>query len=323
MAAAFISRNLDRSLRQRVARTIPPPQSFLLSTPAPAISNVPQPEQEERGRSLWSKLLLFLPGAITFGLGTWQIIRRQEKIKMLEYRKDRLDMKPLKGNDAVSFSGSLDSLDFRKVHCKGFLDEKKSVYIGPRSRSISGVTENGYYIITPLIPIPADPESVQSPILVNRGWVPRSWRDKALGASHDTPPSSSSTSTQSSGKKVPWWPFWSNKQEVFEELRPSLTPTEVIGVVRSSENPSIFVPENDPNTGQWFYVDVPALARECELPENTHYIEDINEKINLGSPYPIPKDVNTLIRSSVMPQDHFNYTLTWVLSFSGCNFYGI
>lgn len=28
----------------------------------------------------WSKLLLFLPGALTFGLGTWQIFRRQDKV---------------------------------------------------------------------------------------------------------------------------------------------------------------------------------------------------------------------------------------------------
>lgn len=34
----------------------------------------------ERERSRWSKWLLFLPGAITFGLGTWQIVRRQEKV---------------------------------------------------------------------------------------------------------------------------------------------------------------------------------------------------------------------------------------------------
>jgi hypothetical protein len=31
-------------------------------------------------RSRWSKWLLFLPGAITFGLGTWQILRRQDKV---------------------------------------------------------------------------------------------------------------------------------------------------------------------------------------------------------------------------------------------------
>lgn len=33
--------------------------------------------------SRWSKWLLFLPGAITFGLGTWQIFRRQEKVTTL------------------------------------------------------------------------------------------------------------------------------------------------------------------------------------------------------------------------------------------------
>lgn len=30
--------------------------------------------------SAWSKLFLFAPGAITFGLGTWQLFRRQEKV---------------------------------------------------------------------------------------------------------------------------------------------------------------------------------------------------------------------------------------------------
>ncbi|KAL0441980.1 UNVERIFIED_CONTAM: Surfeit locus protein 1 [Sesamum radiatum] len=78
-----------------------------------------------------------------------------------------------------------------------------------------------------------------------------------------------------------------------------------------SEKPSIFVPANDPNASQWFYVDVPAIAGACGLPENTLYIEDINENVNPSSPYPIPKDANTLIQSSVMPQDHLNYMLTW------------
>lgn len=53
------------------------------------------------------------------------------------------------------------------------------------------------------------------------------------------------------------------------------------------------------------------IASTCGLPENTVYIEDINEDANATNPYPVPKDVNTLIRHSVMPQDHLNYTLTW------------
>lgn len=88
-------------------------------------------------------------------------------------------------------------------------------------------------------------------------------------------------------------------------------PTRVVGVIRRSEEPSIFVPENDPGSGQWFYVNVPMIARACALPANTLYIEDINEDFNAINPYPVPKDVNKLIRYSVMPQDHLNYTLTW------------
>ena len=53
------------------------------------------------------------------------------------------------------------------------------------------------------------------------------------------------------------------------------------------------------------------IARACELPENTVYIEDINENVSPTNPYPVPKDVNTLIRHSVMPEDHLKYTFTW------------
>ena len=86
---------------------------------------------------------------------------------------------------------------------------------------------------------------------------------------------------------------------------------KVLGVIRGSENPSIFVPANDAETGQWFYIDVPSMAHSSGLPDHTIYIEDINEKKNAINPYPVPRDANSLIRSSVMPQDHLNYTFTW------------
>lgn len=77
---------------------------------------------------------------------------------MLDYRQKRLTMEPMKFNDLSPSSEQLDNLEFRRVACKGVLDEKRSIYVGPRSRSISGVTENGYYVITPLMPIPNNPE---------------------------------------------------------------------------------------------------------------------------------------------------------------------
>ncbi|KAK9735311.1 hypothetical protein RND81_04G197700 [Saponaria officinalis] len=263
--------------------------------------------QGENVRGIWSKMLLFVPGAITFGLGTWQIFRRQDKIKMLDYRKERLEMDPIKF-DATSATENQNTVEFRKVVCRGAFDEKKSVYVGPRSRSISGVTENGYYIITPLLPISGDPESVQHPVLVNRGWVPRSWRDKALESFEHV----EETKKSSIPSKGTSWRFWSkNSEQTKEEQGPTVRSVEVVGVIRESEKPSIFVPANDPVSGQWFYVDVPAIAHAAGLPKNTIYIEDINENVSASNPYPVPKDVNTLIRSSVMPQDHLNYMLTW------------
>ncbi|KAH7843622.1 hypothetical protein Vadar_018934 [Vaccinium darrowii] len=325
--AASISKILAKKLTGRggvsaaaasfQVKWVPPLHPSFSSSAAAAVSEPPssasssQPQEKQKG-SRWSKLLLFVPGGITFGLGTWQIFRRQDKIEMLEYRQKRMCLEPISGNILAPSNDNLDALEFRKVSCKGLFDEKKSIYLGPRSRSISGVTENGYYIITPLMPIPSNPQSVQFPILVNRGWVPRSWRDKSVEVSQDDKRISSTASVvaQENGK-YSWWRFWSKNPKIAEEQIAPVTPVEVVGVIRGSEKPSIFVPANDPSSAQWFYVDVPAIARACGLPENTIYIEDINENVNPSRPYPIPKDANTLIRSSVMPQDHLNYTLTW------------
>lgn len=224
-------------------------------------------------------------------------------------------MEPVAWNETVSAAALRDpsELEFRKIVCEGDFDEEKSVFIGPRSRSISGVTENGYYVITPLKPRLSEPGSLQLPILVNRGWVPRGWRDKKiqddqdLGETFDVKEADKKTD-----EKGTWWRFWSKKPESSSEIeKPVKPPVRVIGVIRGSENPSIFVPANEPSNGQWFYVDVPMIARACGLPENTVYIEDMNEDISATNPYPLPKDVNALIHHSVMPDDHLKYTVTW------------
>lgn len=118
-------------------------------------------------------------------------------------------------------------------------------------------------------------------------------------------------SAASSDGNRSFWRFWSKKPQTTEEPTQSVTPVEVVGVIRRSEKPSIFVPGNDPASGQWFFVDIPAIAHASGLPQNTVYIEDINENVSPSNPYPVPKDASSLIRSSVMPQDHLNYTLTW------------
>ncbi|KAI7733274.1 hypothetical protein M8C21_007249 [Ambrosia artemisiifolia] len=205
------------------------PSSFLYSHSAAAVPELqpapppPPPKPTATSRSQekqrgWTRFLLFVPGAITFGLGTWQIFRRQDKM----------------------------------------------------------------------------------PILVNRGWVPRSWRDKSLKALEEDGHPQSTELTDIQQERSSWWSFWSKKPTITDkEHIPQTKLDEVVGVIRGSEKPSIFVPANDPNSGQWFYVDVAEIANSCGLPENTIYIESVNDKVNPSNPYPIPKDNNALIRSSV------------------------
>lgn len=88
---------------------------------------------------------------------------------------------------------------------------------------------------------------------------------------------------------------------------------KVCGVIRGSEQPNMFVPPNAPESGQWFYVDVPAMARTVGLPEDTILIEAVQDKENIKATdkYPVPKDPEARLHASVMPQDHINYALTW------------
>jgi surfeit locus 1 family protein len=51
----------------------------------------------------------------------------------------------------------LDGLGFRRVVCKGIFDEQRSIYVGPKPRSMSKSSEIGFYVITPLLPIPNEP----------------------------------------------------------------------------------------------------------------------------------------------------------------------
>lgn len=45
----------------------------------------------------------------------------------------------------------------------------------------------------------------------------------------------------------------------------------VDGVVRASENRGGFVPDNVGE--QWYWLDVPAMARACGLPPETPFVE--------------------------------------------------
>jgi len=77
------------------------------------------------------------------------------------------------------------------------------------------------------------------PVLVNRGWVPSTWR----------------SDTQ------------------FRQRWETSGTVSLEAVTRVSEDPSSFVPQNNPKTGEWFWIDIPTMATAVGLPADTPLVE--------------------------------------------------
>lgn len=253
--------------------------------------------------SSFKNLALMLPPALAAFLGFWQVGRREEKVEMLESRERMMkegsiqDVYMVMDRDK-DYSGFA---EYTPVCATGIYDESKSVFIGPRPRSSMGVTESGYFMVTPLIR-----QGTTDVVMILRGWVPADWK---------------------AGKRT-------------RSIDNTSGTHHARGVIRYSERPSVFVPANCPEKGDWYYIDVPGLAVAMGLPKKTPLIEvltdehDIKQsggKVNptamdvLGGrttmhaanaekdreTYPLPKSLGDFRHFSVMPQDHLNYAITW------------
>merc|ERR1711973_257124 len=118
--------------------------------------------------------LLVIP-VMTFGLGTWQIYRRQWKISVIDNLATRTSATPIPLPDNLE---DLTDMEYRKFELIGTFQHDKEVYVGPRSAvedknapSTGGLLssgQSGYHVITPFKISGSD-----LTVLVNRGWVSR------------------------------------------------------------------------------------------------------------------------------------------------------
>ncbi|XP_020869710.1 surfeit locus protein 1-like isoform X2 [Arabidopsis lyrata subsp. lyrata] len=282
------------------------------------LSSVPPPAKKKRG----SALLWYLVGFTTYGLGeTYKFLQTDLYKKHLDFRRQCLETKPMKLNTMKN----VDELGFRRVVCKGVFDEQRSIYVGPKPRSMSKGSENGFYVITPLLPIPNEPNSMKSPILVNRGWVPSDWKEKSLeslgtgvvvAAANEARKSNKILSSQQNLLSKFWCKF--NNPTIAEDQVSGAMHVEVVGVIRKSETPGIYTLVNYPSSLAWFYLDVPKLAQAMGFSEDTMYIENIYKDMDESRPYPAPRDVENLIRSKDIPLDYHLYTVLWHWSSLTC-----
>ncbi|KAM6431324.1 surfeit locus protein 1 [Liasis olivaceus] len=172
-------------------------------------------------------LLLIPIGA--FCLGTWQVQRREWKLKLIEELESRVFAEPV---PLPTDLYEVNELEYRPVKVRGYFDHTKELHVLPRSpvdpekeaknagRLMSNV-ESGAHIITPFYCT-----DLGITILVNRGFVSR----KHLN------------------------PETRLKGQIQGEI-------ELTGLVRLSEPHRPFVPENNVEQNNWFYRDVDAMAR--------------------------------------------------------------
>lgn len=169
-------------------------------------------------------ILLVIPVA-AFGLGTWQVYRRQWKLSLIA------DLEKRTMADPIPFPTNLEALqelEYRKVVVNGTFDHNRELYMMPRSPIESqsqgfrnpGKTLTGAHVVTVFRLADSGLE-----ILVNRGWVPK---DKI-------------------------------KPETRQEGQIG-GQVEFTAVVRHTEKRPQFAAKNDVVRNQWYNRDVDAMA---------------------------------------------------------------
>ncbi|CAL8318224.1 unnamed protein product [Lota lota] len=186
----------------------------------------------EKGEDTLLKWMLLLIPTATFGLGTWQVKRRQWKLKLIE------DLRRLTTSEPIPLPIDpleLNGLEYRRVKVRGYYDHTKELYILPRSPvdpekeareagRLSSSGETGANVITPF-----HCTDLGITILVNRGYVPKN--------------------------KIR--PETRMKGQAESEM-------EIVGVVRLTESRKPFVPPNDVDRNSWHYRDLEAMSSVAE-----------------------------------------------------------
>ena len=148
--------------------------------------------------------------------------------------------------------------------------EAKGVFLHDREIPVHGIERRsggaGYLVLTPLR---LEDGAV---VFVERGWVPADKR-AAQTRARGNPPG-----------------------EVSVEGLLRLAP---------AEKPGWFLPANDPGGGEWFWIELPALARAAGVPEALPFYVEAGPAPNPGG-LPLGGQANT-----DLPNDHLQYAITW------------
>ena len=116
---------------------------------------------------------------LTANLGAWQLRRAAQKIALQDALDGRAKMAALATADLAALGTPAEPQFYRPVHLRGRWVPDRTVFL--ENRQITG-GRVGFYVLTPL-----RLDGRSDTVVVQRGWVPRDQRDRALVPPVPTP----------------------------------------------------------------------------------------------------------------------------------------
>ncbi len=148
-------------------------------------------------RPSFQRILIFasavLGMALTFSLGMWQVGRGDEKLALQAAKDERSGMAVLDGRGLTGSmtSAEMNVLMYRQMVLKGRWLPAHTVYL--ENRQMNG--RAGFYVMTPM-----RLDSTDTVVLVQRGWAPRSFKDRQALPLIET----SDETVEVTGTLAPW-----------------------------------------------------------------------------------------------------------------------
>lgn len=242
----------------------------MLENSAPTLDAQRRPATGRRRILTVIALLLLLLFA---GLGTWQVVRLQWKLALIDRVDARVHAAPTDVPNSPSWPAiSAASDEYRHVRLRGhFLFELTTPV---QAVTIHG---SGFWLMTPV----CQPDGTV--VLVNRGFIAG-----ALGGDSGYGVSRAGADPCSGG-----------------------TPVDITGLLRVTEPKGAFLRMNDPVSGRWYSRDVAAIAAARNLQRVAPFFIDADARLaGTAAPRDAAPPVGGLTVIS-FPNNHVVYALTW------------
>jgi surfeit locus 1 family protein len=215
---------------------------------------------------IWPGLATLIALIILLNLGFWQLNRKEWKDNLIAQIEGRA-YGPAKPLPPIQEWGlwQASEAEFTKVTVKGTYEHDREVLV--HGLTNQGIRGVGVSGFFVITPLKLEDGSL---VLINRGFVPPEFKARSARLS--------------------------------SEHQSLITVT---GLLRQSEIKTAFIPDNNPQKGEWFTRDIAAMASHHELMRVAPFIIDADSTPQPGG-WPLGGRTNLN-----PPNNHLSYALTW------------